>query len=64
MRVFENMVLKIFDERGMRWQSGGCRKLHNEEPSIIRMIELMRVRLTMYLTRMKKRNTCKIDFGW
>jgi hypothetical protein len=64
--VFENRVLRIFG-RKMDVETGGWRKLHNEElhnlfssPSIIRMIKSRRMTWTVYVERLEERNAYKI----
>jgi hypothetical protein len=70
LRAFENRVLRrIFGSKRVE-ETGGWRKLHNEElhnmypsPSITRMIKSRRTRLTGHVTRMGRRGMC-IGYWW
>jgi hypothetical protein len=67
LRVFENMVLRIFGPKRDE-ETGGWRKLHDEElhnlyssPRIIRMIKSGRMRWTGHVARIgEKRNAYRI----
>jgi hypothetical protein len=69
--VFENRVLRRMFGLKRDEETGGLRKLHNEElhnlyssPSIIRMIKPRGMRWTEQVARMgDKRNACRILVG-
>jgi hypothetical protein len=61
LRVFENRVLRTIFEPKINEETGGWRKLHNEElhdlyssPSIIRIIKSKRMRWTEHVARMRR----------
>jgi hypothetical protein len=71
LRVFENRVLRRKFGPKRDEETGGWRKLHNEElhklyssPSIIRIIKSRRMRWTRHVARMgEKRNAYRILVG-
>jgi hypothetical protein len=71
LRVFENRVLRRIFAPKRDEVTGGCRKLHNEEPynlysspSIIRMDKSRRMRFAWHVARMgEKRNAYRILVG-
>jgi hypothetical protein len=70
--VFENRVLKRIFGPNRDEETGGWRKLHNEElhklyssPSVIRIIKSRRMRWAGHVARMgEKRNAYRILMGW
>jgi CRISPR/Cas system-associated endoribonuclease Cas2 len=59
--VFENRVLRSIFEPKRDKVKGEWRKLHKEEPSIIRIMKLRRMRWAEHVTRMgEKRNACRL----
>jgi hypothetical protein len=61
--VFENRVLRRIFEPKRDEVRGGWRKLHNEEPNIIRIIKSRRMKWAGHVTRMGKRNVYRILVG-
>jgi hypothetical protein len=63
LRVFENRVLRRVFGPKRDEVTGEWRKLHNEEPSIIRIIKSRRMRRAGHVARMGRRGT-RIDYWW